>query len=302
LEQLRQLLPGYMVPDIIIPISHIPLSSSGKTDRSRLREHIRAVPATDWPTYLSTQHNKRPAEGEAENKFQEIFAAVLEIPQETISVDDSLYHLGGDSIFAIKVAARARAVGFIISSHDILRHPTIAEWASIAGSAQGKSAPDKIYEPFSLITEEERKLVLASHFDRDHPYTADNIEYIVPAVDFKSFYITNSSLVSMAQVFSAPLDTHRLYQACAKVMSHDTILRTIFVGSGERMLQVILRNIDPAFHFVERDDPQSYIAHRSKDTIPATTEQGKLLVSFTVVTSRTRPVLGLYRSSVPCTV
>ncbi|KAL3447165.1 hypothetical protein BJX65DRAFT_308229 [Aspergillus insuetus] len=292
LRQLRQLLPGYMVPDIIIPISHIPLSSSGKTDRSRLREHIRAVPATDWPTYLSTQQRKRPVEGEAENTFQEILAAVLEIPQETISVDDSFYHLGGDSIVAIKVAARARAVGFIISSHDILRHPTIAEWASIAGSAQGKPAPDRIYEPFSLITQEERQLVLASHFDRDHPYTADNIEDIVPAVDFQSFYITNSSLVSMAHVFAAPLDIRRLYQACAKVVAHYSILRTTFVGSGERTLQVILRNIDPAFHFVERDDPQSYIAHRSKDTIPATTEQGKLLVSFTVVTSRTRPDWG----------
>jgi hypothetical protein len=75
-------------------------------------------------------------------------------------------------------------------------------------------------------------------------------------------------------------------------MSHYSILRTIFVGTGERILQVILRNVDPAFHFVQRDDPQSYIAHRSKDTIAAKTEQGELLVSFTIVTSRTRPDWG----------
>ncbi|KAL2851264.1 hypothetical protein BJX68DRAFT_266172 [Aspergillus pseudodeflectus] len=292
LRELRQLLPGYMVPDLILPVSRIPLSSSGKTDRSRLREHIRAVPAADWPLYFSAQQSKRPVEGEAEHTFQEILSAVLEIPGETISVDDSFYHLGGDSIVAIKVAARARAAGFTISSHDILRHPTIAEWASMAGSTQDKSGPAKIYEPFSLITKEERQLVLASHLDREHPFTADNVADILPALDFQSFYITNSSLVSTAEVFSAPLDIRRLYQACAKVMSHYSILRTIFVGTGERILQVILRNVDPAFHFVQRDDPQSYIAHRSKDTIAATTEQGELLVSFTIVTSRTRPDWG----------
>ncbi|KAL2858512.1 hypothetical protein BJY01DRAFT_241841 [Aspergillus pseudoustus] len=293
LREVRQLLPSYMVPDIIIPISRIPLSSSGKTDRSRLREHIRAVPAADWPGYFTTQRSKRVVDGEATSIFQEILAAVLEIPQETIGVDDSFYHLGGDSIVAIKIAVRARAAGFTISSHDILRHPTIAEWANIATSApQEKFTPTKDYEPFSIITENERQLVLASHLNKAEPYTADNVADILPALDFQSFYITSFSLVSMAEVFSAPLDIGRLSQACAKVMSHYSILRTIFVSTPERMLQVILRTVDPIFHFMEHDDPQSYIAHRLREKITATTKQGELLVSFTVVTSRTRPDWG----------
>ncbi|KAL4755753.1 acyl carrier protein [Aspergillus foveolatus] len=40
----------------------------------------------------------RNVEGEAENTFQVILAAALEIPQETINVDDGFYHLGGDSM------------------------------------------------------------------------------------------------------------------------------------------------------------------------------------------------------------
>ncbi|KAL3461145.1 hypothetical protein BJX64DRAFT_289525 [Aspergillus heterothallicus] len=148
------------------------------------------------------------------------------------------------------------------------------------------------YEPFSLITKDERDLVLGSYVDRDPPYAVDNVEDILPVLDFQSFYITSSSLVSVAEIFSAPLDIRRLYEACARVLSHYSILRTIFVNVGEQILQVILKHVDPEFHFLEYDDPQSYIVNRSRDKPEATTKQGELLVSFTFITSRTRPDWG----------
>ncbi|KAL5362552.1 hypothetical protein BJX96DRAFT_186106 [Aspergillus floccosus] len=292
LKELRKLLPGYMIPDIIVPISRVPLSSSGKTDRSRLRQDLRAVSPMDWSAYFSSQQTTRLVEGKAEKTFHEIISAVLGIPPDTVCIDDSLYHLGGDSIDAVKIAAKARAAGFTITSHDILRHPTIREWAGIASVAEQrpKQVSPRLYEPFSLVTDNERQLVLSSYFHgRNYPYTVDNVADIIPTVDFQSFYIDNSSLVSMAEVFPAPMDMDRLYRACSKVMLHYSILRTIFVGTDERMLQVILHRADPMFDYVECDDPRTYISERSQERIEPTTNHGQMLVSFTVVTSKAHP-------------
>ncbi|KAL4787135.1 hypothetical protein BJX76DRAFT_354543 [Aspergillus varians] len=285
LRELRDVLPGYMVPDIIVPISHVPLSTSGKTERSRLLQHLRAIPAADWHSFSRNQLSKRPVEGDAERKFHKILTSLLNIPPETVGADDSFYHLGGDSIFAMKIAASARTEGLAITSHDILRHPTISGWASVARDGNEGSAISRSYEPWSLITEKERQDVLAAHLQ---PYTAESIADIIPTVSFQSYYITNSSLVSMAEVFSSPLDMDRLYQACAKVMAHYSILRTLFVSTDTRILQVILEEVQPKFHFMECDDPETYIAERSKEKPAPTTKQGELPVSFTVVTSSTR--------------
>lgn len=205
LKELRYSLPNYMVPDIVVPVSHIPLNSSGKTDRMRLRECLHALPSAYWQLCDRRQQTKRPIEGEIARKFQKILTDLLKIPHHTVGADDSFYHLGGDSILAMQLAATARAEGLSISSHDVLRYHTIAEWTSVAKSRKKQTAiASRSYEPWSLITEQERRDILASHFQREHPYTVNNVADIIPTIGFQSFYITNTSLVSMAEIFSAP--------------------------------------------------------------------------------------------------
>lgn len=86
------LLPEFMVPAIWMPLAEMPLNTAGKVDRKALPEpEIRSAefvpPATD-----------------AERAVARVFAEVLGL--DRVSVTESFFDLGGNSLSATKVAAR----------------------------------------------------------------------------------------------------------------------------------------------------------------------------------------------------
>ena len=289
LAKLREALPGYMVPDVFVPINKVPRTVTGKLDRTRLREHICAMTPEDWHTYFAAQKGKRrPMETETASKLHAILIRLLDLPPEEVGADDSFFHLGGDSILAMKMAASAKTEGMVISSHDILRYPTISEWANIVDAHQSTTSDLEPYTPFSLITDAERTSVISSpHFTQEYPFTTDNVEDIVPVTETQRFYITHSSPVSMAELFPSGLDIDRLRMACSKVISHHSILRTIFAAINDHYLQVILREAEPLFDVVEYEDTEAYMTQESRQKLAPYTPLWSLPVGFTVVTSPT---------------
>ncbi|WP_348981456.1 AMP-binding enzyme [Propioniciclava coleopterorum] len=83
-EHMRAKLPPYMVPDFIDTIDTIPLMPSGKADRKALPR-----PATD-PLVSSGGEFVAP-EGEIEEYLNGVWADVLGLPAETISVAADLF-------------------------------------------------------------------------------------------------------------------------------------------------------------------------------------------------------------------
>ncbi|MEU6125874.1 condensation domain-containing protein [Streptomyces sp. NPDC047123] len=59
-----------------------------------------------------------------------MFADILGLPE--VGVDDDFFELGGDSIVSIRLVARARARGLVISARDVFRRKTVAELAKHA--------------------------------------------------------------------------------------------------------------------------------------------------------------------------
>ena len=55
-------------------------------------------------------------------------------------MDENFYDLGGDSIIAMRLAARAHRQGLIIMPAQIIRYPTIAELSKVAGISKDLSA------------------------------------------------------------------------------------------------------------------------------------------------------------------
>ncbi|GAB7036514.1 MULTISPECIES: non-ribosomal peptide synthetase [Catenuloplanes] len=70
-------------------------------------------------------------------RLAEIFADILEIPHA--APDDSFLALGGDSILAIQLVARARAAGLHFTAADVFTHRTAA--ALVTNAAAPRSAP-----------------------------------------------------------------------------------------------------------------------------------------------------------------
>jgi amino acid adenylation domain-containing protein/non-ribosomal peptide synthase protein (TIGR01720 family) len=125
---LAELLPAYMVPTAVVSLDALPLTVNGKLDK-------RALPT---PEYQDVDRYRAPASA-VEEILSGIYAQVLGL--ERVGVDDSFFQLGGDSLLAMQVAARARASGLVCRPRDIFVEQTIARLARVAGVADRVAGP-----------------------------------------------------------------------------------------------------------------------------------------------------------------
>ena len=113
---LKQALPAYMVPSLLIPLAAFPLTPNGKLDRA-------ALPA---PSGLrpELENNWTPPESETEHKIASIWREALKI--ERVGIHDSFFDLGGHSLLLIQVHARLKAVlGRDVSMVELFQYPTV---------------------------------------------------------------------------------------------------------------------------------------------------------------------------------
>ncbi|KAH8197022.1 hypothetical protein TruAng_008809 [Truncatella angustata] len=149
--RLEKALPHYMVPSVLVPIPQLPLTVSGKTDRRRLREMGSALTLQELASLRSAMRGERRyPRTEAEHRLQALWSQVLQVEADNISVDDSFFRLGGDSIAAMKLVVSARVVGVTLAVADIFRHPILATQAQIEITTAKELSSEPI-GPFSLL-------------------------------------------------------------------------------------------------------------------------------------------------------
>ncbi|WP_084654601.1 non-ribosomal peptide synthetase [Nocardia altamirensis] len=88
-------LPSYMVPAATVVLAELPLNSSGKLDRKALPEPV-----------FEAREFRAPVTPE-QQIVAEVFADLLGV--ERIGLDDSFFELGGNSLLAVRAAARLGA-------------------------------------------------------------------------------------------------------------------------------------------------------------------------------------------------
>ena len=118
-ESLLVSLPGYMVPAAVIQLDVMPLTENGKVDR-------KALPAYDG---ICVDRFEAP-QGHVEQALADIWAKLLQ--KARISRHDNFFMVGGDSIVALQVIARARKIGVKVTPKQIMELQTIAAIAAVA--------------------------------------------------------------------------------------------------------------------------------------------------------------------------
>jgi amino acid adenylation domain-containing protein/non-ribosomal peptide synthase protein (TIGR01720 family) len=114
-------LPAYMVPSAVSFLERLPLNPAGKIDRRALAQIDPAVPASSVAA---------PGRTPAEETLAAIWGEVLGVMR--VGRDDNFFDLGGDSILALQVVARARRHGLVLTTRQIFVGQTVA---AVAGRA-----------------------------------------------------------------------------------------------------------------------------------------------------------------------
>lgn len=125
LATLRQSLPDYMVPAVLVVLDEFPRNVSGKVDRKRL-------PAPQVQTLSVAVANEQEA------RWCALVADVLKMPQ--VGVEDDFFALGGDSISAIILCTELRRAGYALRPSEVFAQRTVRQMIRVALTAE--IAPD----------------------------------------------------------------------------------------------------------------------------------------------------------------
>lgn len=123
---LKNHLPNQMLPSSYIFLADIPLTPSGKVDRSSLPPPPNTVQIAS--PYIIPRNPD-------ESLIADIYAEVLGL--EKVSATDDFFDLGGDSLSAARVTAYlSRAYGRIIHLRLLIAHSKVSDLASVVGVSQ----------------------------------------------------------------------------------------------------------------------------------------------------------------------
>ncbi|MCL5260278.1 MAG: amino acid adenylation domain-containing protein [Gammaproteobacteria bacterium] len=95
---LENFLPHYMIPDKFIALDTIPLTINGKIDRKSLPE----------PEFNTDNNNYIPPQNDLHEIIRHVWSEVLEIPENQISINDSFFKLGGNSILSMQLQSKLK--------------------------------------------------------------------------------------------------------------------------------------------------------------------------------------------------
>jgi aryl carrier-like protein len=112
-------LPEYMIPAAILPLPQLPRSPNGKIDRKGLPDAETFLKAG---LHFAQRSYVAPTTPE-QKKLAEIWAEVLML--DRVSITDSIFELGADSLLIFRIAARSQKDGLNVTAAQIFKHRTI---------------------------------------------------------------------------------------------------------------------------------------------------------------------------------
>ncbi|KAF4440789.1 non-ribosomal peptide synthetase [Fusarium austroafricanum] len=247
---LSTIMPAYMVPSTWFPISKMPLTSSGKLDRRRLRLLAQSVPAVTMAAYKLASKSGRAPASDTEKQLAEMWAQVLNIDVATIGVDDHFFRLGGDSISAMQLVTLARRSDITLTVGSVFQNASLLDMAreSLPLSRNAVAA----YQPFSLMSKVESITAFQRQIATFARIDAEEIQDIYPCTAIQEGLMALSTKEPGAYVaqfiFQLPHDinTIKFQEACHLVIQAEPMLRTRIAHTEDAgFVQVVVADDTP---------------------------------------------------------
>ena len=136
-ERLSQTFPAYINSLIFVPLRSLPLTTSGKIDRVKVRNWMQDLDAITYRDIISfsDQDVQVTPSTSIERQLQRLWSELLRVPSNEIGQNSSFFRLGGDSLAAMKLAAACRDHGLSLQVVNILRYPELHAMAQAVSFA-----------------------------------------------------------------------------------------------------------------------------------------------------------------------
>ncbi|ETN41090.1 uncharacterized protein HMPREF1541_03025 [Cyphellophora europaea CBS 101466] len=290
-SSLSEALPSYMLPNLFIPMAHVPLTMNGKADRRQLRDLASGMSREQVLAYGLESTTKQAPTTPMEHALRDLWASALGVDPEAIGIEDQFFRVGGDSILAMKLVGVAGEQGIPLSVRDFFKSPVLAEMAKVVESRSkivtNGAAPK--YEPFSLFADAPpTKLVKRMAAQLQTPEA--NIADILPATDFQQNAVAHALMKTRG--FRnylwldgyGELDAAATKKALGQFVGQHEILRTIFGIYHEKFVQVVLKKLDFAVDIHETDQEIAAFTEQicRKDSAKPTKATDPLLKFFII--------------------
>lgn len=132
-DVLAEWMPPYMIPTVYIPIRRIPIMAAGKVDRRQLHTLGSSLTSQDIAALSRPDNRLLAPQSEMEKLMQDLWAEVLDISPNSISIADHFFRIGGDSIGAMRLVGLAQQKGISLSVRDIFRTPILRDLSVLVG-------------------------------------------------------------------------------------------------------------------------------------------------------------------------
>ncbi|QGX67142.1 amino acid adenylation domain-containing protein [Bacillus sp. ms-22] len=206
-QNLKDILPDYMVPSLLMELCELPLTPNGKVDQKRL-------PPPEWRQEEVETTTDRAAT-EEERVLEKVWSQLLGAP--SIGVHDNYFELGGDSIIVIQMVARLAQEGYVIQPRDVFEKQTISQLAKVMKQADVSVSYDQ-----SPVTGEVRLLPIQSWFF-EQSMTNQDYWNLSAHIEFKQ----SVPLKQLTQVLSKVVDHHDMLRAVYTKEADGTWIQTI---------------------------------------------------------------------------
>ncbi|KAL4902747.1 hypothetical protein BDW74DRAFT_180448 [Aspergillus multicolor] len=271
---LAGVLPSYMQPSLFLPTNWMPTTSAKKLDRAILCSQGALIAETELRKFsLQEQGSRRVPSPGMEQEVRNLWTEVLKIPIDQIYADDNFFHIGGDSIAAMKMAALA-ADRLALTVADIFRYPVLSDLASALSTRNKSHSKTSSNEevaghlaPFDLLSD---RSILADVAD-GYGIAFETVADAYPSTPLQEGMMTLSMLNPGAYILrrilkiSSSIDTSRFQGAWEIVSQQNPILRTRLLPAPDTgLLQLVIRE---KIHWQTAGTLQQYLDKDSDEEI-----------------------------------
>ena len=249
----RKIVPAYMVPDLIIPITFLPLSpTSAKPDSKQLKSLFSAISPSTLLHGIA-EHASESAQisnrkmTKTEERIRDIIISVIPVELRRIEHTTNVFELGLDSLSAIGLAIRLKNIGYDCTVASVLANPVIEQLASLP------LKEDSLDDQADGLARARQKLFdIESTFRASYSNDLDDASIVAvrPCLPLQDSLValslsdkTGGLYVNHVTLKLSPIvDPGRLRSAWMGLAKDADILRTCFCQMDDNIFQVVLSN------------------------------------------------------------